>query len=95
LDGLCGSNFVGCTCPTVTYIYQVRGGGLSAYNFKGVDIVTYSKRLLQVPIATEIEEMKNYWPAELYHQEYLANGGRFDNPQSNRKGCTDPIRCYG
>lgn len=51
--------------------------------------------LLQAPIATEVEEVRNYWSAEEYHQEYLAKGGRFGKPQDPSKGCTDPIRCYG
>jgi peptide-methionine (S)-S-oxide reductase len=29
------------------------------------------------------------------HQQYLARGGRFGKPQSPKKNCTDPIRCYG
>ena len=49
----------------------------------------------QDPIATEIEEVKNFSLAEDYHQQYLAKGGRFGRPQSASKGCTDPIRCYG
>jgi len=49
----------------------------------------------QEPIATEVEEVQNYWPAESYHQQYLAKGGRFGKAQSSRKGCNDPIRCYG
>lgn len=27
--------------------------------------------------------------------QYLEKGGRFGRPQSARKGCSDPIRCYG
>ncbi len=50
---------------------------------------------VQEPIATELEEIRNYHPAEDYHQKYLARGGRFGNPQNPQKGCTDPIRCYG
>ena len=51
--------------------------------------------LVQEPIATELEDMHSYYPAEDYHQKYLARGGRFGNPQNPQKGCKDPIRCYG
>ncbi|CAM9626462.1 unnamed protein product [Ectocarpus sp. 13 AM-2016] len=47
------------------------------------------------PIATEIEGAKVYWPAELYHQQYLAKGGRNGMAQSAEKGATETIRCYG
>lgn len=50
---------------------------------------------LQEPIATELEEVNNYYAAEDYHQNYLARGGRFGRAQSSQKGCKDPIRCYG
>ncbi|KAL4426064.1 hypothetical protein ABPG77_007860 [Micractinium sp. CCAP 211/92] len=46
-------------------------------------------------VVTEIEPIANYSDAEEYHQQYLAKGGRFGQPQSAAKGCTDPIRCYG
>lgn len=46
-------------------------------------------------VVTELEEVKNWVEAEDYHQQYLAKGGRFGQPQSTAKGCTDPIRCYG
>lgn len=48
-----------------------------------------------VKIWTELEPVREYYAAEDYHQNYLSKGGRFNNPQSNAKGCTDPIRCYG
>ena len=48
-----------------------------------------------VPIATELKDAAVFWPAEMEHQDYLRNGGRFNAPQSIAKGCTDPIRCYG
>ena len=51
--------------------------------------------VLQEPIATEVEEVSNYYTAEDYHQQYLSKGGRFGNAQSAQKGCSDPIRCYG
>jgi peptide-methionine (S)-S-oxide reductase len=46
-------------------------------------------------IVTEIAEISKYTKAEAYHQQYLARGGRFGKAQSPKKGCTDPIRCYG
>ncbi|PNH10940.1 Peptide methionine sulfoxide reductase [Tetrabaena socialis] len=47
------------------------------------------------PVVTVVEELANYTSAEPYHQQYLAKGGRGGRPQDPRKGCTDPIRCYG
>jgi peptide-methionine (S)-S-oxide reductase len=41
-------------------------------------------------IATEVEMLNVFYPAEQYHQQYLANGG-----QCSRKGDLSPIRCYG
>ena len=46
-------------------------------------------------IATELKQATVFWPAEKYHQQYLAKGGRFGQPQSAEKGATDTIRCYG
>ncbi|CAI5470653.1 unnamed protein product [Closterium sp. Yama58-4] len=43
-------------------------------------------------IVTEIMPAKKWYPAESYHQQYLAKGGRFGMGQSAAKGCTDPIR---
>ena len=43
-----------------------------------------------VTIATELERAGVWYPAERYHQQYLAKGG-----QCSRKGDTSPIRCYG
>ncbi len=42
------------------------------------------------PIVTEIEPLKEWYPAEEYHQQYLSKGG-----QCSRKGDLTPIRCYG
>ncbi|KAG5184159.1 methionine sulfoxide reductase [Tribonema minus] len=47
------------------------------------------------PIATELKAAAVFYPAEPYHQQYLSKGGRFNQPQSAEKGCTDKIRCYG
>lgn len=46
-------------------------------------------------VVTEIADVAGYYPAEQYHQQYLARGGRFGRPQAATKGCNDPIRCYG
>lgn len=46
-------------------------------------------------LATELKAAKKWYPAENYHQQYLAKGGRMGLRQSAEKGCTDPIRCYG
>ncbi|EFJ40180.1 hypothetical protein VOLCADRAFT_109463 [Volvox carteri f. nagariensis] len=58
-----------------------------------------SKEVIQAkfkePIVTQVEPIENYHPAEPYHQQYLARGGRFGRPQNSAKGCNDPIRCYG
>mmetsp|Transcript_31881 Transcript_31881/g.101515 ORF Transcript_31881/g.101515 Transcript_31881/m.101515 type:complete len:98 (+) Transcript_31881:586-879(+) len=43
-----------------------------------------------LPIATEVVPAETFWPAEKYHQQYLAKGG-----QCARKGDLTPIRCYG
>jgi peptide-methionine (S)-S-oxide reductase len=47
------------------------------------------------PIVTEVAHISKYHSAEQYHQQYLASGGRFGRAQSTKKGCDDPIRCYG
>ena len=41
-------------------------------------------------VATTIEPLHEFWPAESYHQAYLAKLG-----QTDATGSTDPIRCYG
>jgi peptide-methionine (S)-S-oxide reductase len=47
------------------------------------------------PIATELQPVQFFWPAEKFHQQYLQKGGRFGQPQDASKGSTIPIRCYG
>jgi peptide-methionine (S)-S-oxide reductase len=42
------------------------------------------------PMATEMLAATAFWPAEKYHQSYLAKGG-----QDDTKGSTETIRCYG
>eukprot|EP01031_Cornospumella_fuschlensis_P028273 gene28273-34140_t len=42
------------------------------------------------PIATEVKEATEWYPAEAYHQQYLQKGG-----QCARTGDLSPIRCYG
>ncbi|GLC44806.1 hypothetical protein PLESTF_001097900 [Pleodorina starrii] len=64
-----------------------------------LEVALKSKAAVQAkfnePIVTQVEPIDNYHPAEPYHQQYLARGGRFGKPQNPNKGCNDPIRCYG
>jgi len=41
-------------------------------------------------IVTELLPASTWYPAEDYHQQYLAKGG-----QCSRTGDLTPIRCYG
>jgi len=41
-------------------------------------------------IVVEVVKADKFWPAEDYHQKYLEKGG-----QGAKKGCLDPIKCYG
>ena len=41
-------------------------------------------------VETTLEPLGTFTPAEGYHQAYLAKRG-----QSDSKGSTEPIRCYG
>ena len=49
------------------------------------------QKRLAPPIVTEIEPFSEFFKEQdLRHQRYLEKGG-----QVAKKGCTDPIRCYG
>lgn len=52
------------------------------------------KELDNAKIVTEILPAKKFYRAEKYHQQYLEKG-KGGSKQSARKGCNDPIRCYG
>ena len=52
--------------------------------------VADEERRIRKPLATTCEALTTFWPAEDYHQAYLALRG-----QSADKGSTEPIRCYG
>ena len=41
-------------------------------------------------VVTSIERAKAFWPAEVYHQQFLEKGG-----QDASKGSEEPIKCYG
>ncbi|KAF3337989.1 peptide methionine sulfoxide reductase-like protein [Carex littledalei] len=49
---------------------------------------------ISAKIVTEILPAKKFYCAEEYHQQYLEKGSG-GTKQSARKGCNDPIRCYG
>lgn len=53
------------------------------------------RRVQRSKVVVELQEAGLYYVAEKYHQQYLARGGRFGQPQSAEKGATDKIRCYG
>ncbi|KAJ2587500.1 hypothetical protein H4R99_008131 [Coemansia sp. RSA 1722] len=48
------------------------------------------QKMYEKPITTEIKPVGTFYPAEVYHQQYLEKGG-----QCASKGCNDDIRCYG
>jgi peptide-methionine (S)-S-oxide reductase len=58
-------------------------------------LIVWQTKKLGKPVVSEIAAVANYNPAEAYHQQYLARGGRFGKPQDASKGCQDEIRCYG
>ena len=47
-------------------------------------------RHTHIPQVSEIVQADTFWPAERYHQQYLAKGG-----QCALKGTSKPIKCYG
>mmetsp|Transcript_12808 Transcript_12808/g.23026 ORF Transcript_12808/g.23026 Transcript_12808/m.23026 type:complete len:277 (-) Transcript_12808:61-891(-) len=51
---------------------------------------TNEQLLYSKPIATELKSAMSFWPAEKYHQQYLAKGG-----QNAEKNAVETIRCYG
>ncbi|KAI3765921.1 hypothetical protein L2E82_15967 [Cichorium intybus] len=53
------------------------------------------QKSLKNKIVTELLPAKTFYKAEEYHQQYLEKGERSGSKQSARKGCSDPIRCYG
>ena len=46
-------------------------------------------------VATVAAPAAVFWPAEETHQQFLQKGNGRGEPQSTRKGATEPIRCYG
>jgi peptide methionine sulfoxide reductase MsrA len=52
--------------------------------------VTREEARLGRSIATSLEPLRTFYPAEEYHEDYLAKRG-----QTAAKGSTAPIRCYG
>lgn len=62
---------------------------------KQLNTGTYPGATMGSTWQVEIEPAGDFWPAEEYHQQYLAKGGRFGRKQSTAKRCTDPVRCYG
>lgn len=60
-----------------------------------LDAGKYPRRTAGRQWQVEILPAKEFWEAEAYHQQYLAKGGRFGQPQCADKNCKDEIRCYG
>jgi peptide-methionine (S)-S-oxide reductase len=65
--------------------------------FKQLDeeIKAGKRRWAGKEVVAELQPVDKYYLAEKYHQQYLAKGGRFGQPQSSEKGATAPIKCYG
>lgn len=62
---------------------------------KSIDDGTYPRSIVGKKVMVELKPADDFYLAEGYHQQYLEKGGRFGRGQSARKGCDDPIRCYG
>lgn len=61
-------------------------------NQKAVALASLEKQRTKYTdrIVTEVEALQTWYPAEDYHQQYLAKGG-----QCSLTGDLSPIRCYG
>lgn len=59
------------------------------------ELISEAASSYEDPIVTEMADVSGFTAAEDYHQQYLERGGRFGKAQSSKKGCDDPIRCYG
>ncbi|KAK9793992.1 hypothetical protein WJX73_000208 [Symbiochloris irregularis] len=53
------------------------------------------RRVIGTKVVSELLPAQDFYIAEKYHQQYLAKGGRFSQPQDASKGATEKIRCYG
>lgn len=83
-----GNDF-GTQYRTGVYVHSEEQMKLAKSRFEA-EAPKFSKK-----IASELENVEVFWPAEDYHQQYLEKGGRMGMGQSAEKGCKDTIRCYG